>query len=144
MKAPDQGPSGAAWCVAALSLVLPWIGLAFCFAGVLRAYDGAALGWWLLVAGAAMIVLDLAIDFVWANPSFSRSDEPDLNRRGAQCIGRICTVEEAIVAGRGKVRIGDTVWPAEGADAGAGAQVRVTGSQGTVLSVEPIALSTYE
>jgi membrane protein implicated in regulation of membrane protease activity len=45
-------------------------------------------------------------------------------------------VEEPIVHGRGKVRIGDTLWMAEGPDAPAGAEVRVTAAQGAVLRVE--------
>ena len=47
----------------------------------------------------------------------ARTDEPDLNIRGAQYIGRFVIVEEAIRNGRGKVRVGDTIWGAEGEDA---------------------------
>jgi hypothetical protein len=35
-------------------------------------------------------------------------DVPDLNVRGAQYIGRIVAVEDAIVNGRGRVRVGET------------------------------------
>jgi membrane protein implicated in regulation of membrane protease activity len=45
-------------------------------------------------------------------------------------------VEEAIAHGRGRVRIGDTLWLVEGPDAPAGAQVRVTAAEGAVLQVE--------
>jgi membrane protein implicated in regulation of membrane protease activity len=65
----------------------------------------------------------------------AKSDEPSLNVRGAQYIGRKVKVEEAIRNGRGKVRIGDTVWAAEGEDAPHGALVEVTGVNGTVLVV---------
>ena len=37
-----------------------------------------------------------------------------LNKRGAQYIGRTFSLEEAIVNGFGKVRVGDSVWRAEG------------------------------
>jgi membrane protein implicated in regulation of membrane protease activity len=47
-------------------------------------------------------------------------------------------VEEAISGGRGKVRVGDTVWPAQGSDAAKGARVKITGNSGTVLIVEPV------
>ena len=50
---------------------------------------------------------------------------------------RTVTLEEAIAHGRGKARIGDTVWVVEGPDAPAGAQVRVSAARGTVLVVEP-------
>ena len=66
-----------------------------------------------------------------------RSDLPDLNVRGAQYIGRVAVVADAITGGRGKVRIGDTVWAAAGPDMPAGSSARVTGTENTVLVVEP-------
>ena len=116
--------------------MLPWAGLGLCLVGAAQVYRGTGSGWWLVAAGAAILVLDILIDFAWAHPSISRSDQPDLNRRGAQYIGRIVTVAEPIVAGRGKVRVGDTLWPVEGPDAAIGAQVKVTAVRGTALVVE--------
>jgi inner membrane protein len=75
---------------------------------------------------------------VWAHPTFTKSDQPDLNRRAAQLVGRVLLVAEAIEAGRGKVRAGDTLWPAEGPDAPVGAEVRVIAAKATVLVVERI------
>jgi membrane protein implicated in regulation of membrane protease activity len=72
----------------------------------------------------------------YARPEAARSDEPDLNVRGAQYIGRMLAVESDIVSGRGKVRVGDTVWAAEGEDAPRGTKVKVVGVNGTVLVVE--------
>ena len=66
----------------------------------------------------------------------AKSDLPDLNERGQQYIGRSLVVEQAIQNGRGKVRVGDTLWQAEGPDAPAGARVKVTATKGTVLVVE--------
>jgi hypothetical protein len=66
----------------------------------------------------------------------TKSDLPDLNERGHQYVGRSLVVEQAIQNGRGKVRVGDSVWQAEGPDAPAGARVKVTGTRGTVLVVE--------
>ena len=136
MRTPEQSPGAIAWSIAVVSLVLPWFGLGLCLAGAARIYAGEAYGWWLLLAGAAAIVLDILIDFVWAHPSVSRSDQPALNQRGTQAVGRVYLVEEAIVAGRGKVRVGDTLWAAEGCETPAGTPVRVTGVNGTVLRVE--------
>ena len=50
------------------------------------------------------------------------SDQPLLNRRGEQLIGRIATLTEPIKDGRGRVRIGDTMWRVSGPDLPAGAQ----------------------
>lgn len=65
----------------------------------------------------------------------AKSDEPDLNVRGAQYIGRKVVVADAIRNGRGRVRVGDTIWGAEGEDAAEGSEVEVTGVNGTVLVV---------
>jgi membrane protein implicated in regulation of membrane protease activity len=65
-----------------------------------------------------------------------KSDLPDLNARSRQYIGRLFVVAEAIDCGRGKVRVGDTLWAAEGADAPVGTRVMVTATRGTALVVE--------
>ena len=46
------------------------------------------------------------------------------------------TVVEAITGGEGRVKVGDSVWSAVGADAEVGARVRVVAAEGTVLRVE--------
>ena len=58
--------------------------------------------------------------------------------RGQQYVGRSVVVEQAIENGRGRVRVGDTLWSAEGPDAPAGTRVTVTGRKGTVLVVAPM------
>jgi len=68
------------------------------------------------------------------------SSDPMLNDRAARLIGETVLVVEPIRDGRGRVKVGDGVWPARGADAEAGARVRVTGADGTCLRVEPLAL----
>lgn len=64
------------------------------------------------------------------------SDQPTLNQRGAQYVGRIFPLAEPIQGGRGKVHVGDTVWLVQGADAPAGTAVRVVSVKGSVLMVE--------
>ncbi len=66
------------------------------------------------------------------------SDQPMLNRRGEQYVGRVFTLDEAIVNGTGKIHVDDTMWKVEGADLPEGTQVRVTGVEGTLLTVEPV------
>lgn len=67
----------------------------------------------------------------------SESDQPALNRRGQQYVGRVFTLTEAIVNGTGKIHVDDTMWKVEGQDLPEGTRVRVTGVAGTVLTVEP-------
>jgi len=64
------------------------------------------------------------------------TDEPTLNRRGAQYIGRIFTLEAPITNGIGKIRVDDSIWKIEGADCPAGSKVKVVGIDNTVLRVE--------
>jgi len=138
MIAPRQGgPCFFAWWLATVSLVLPIAGLLLAIAGAGELLRGGAHGW-LLYAGLGCIVLDLIIDYVWAHPSVSLSDEPSLNARGGQLVGRLAIVEEPIAHGRGKVRVGDTVWQAEGEDMEAGAPCRIDSVRGTALLVAKI------
>ncbi len=65
------------------------------------------------------------------------SDEPMLNRRGHQYVGRVFTLDAPIVNGAGKIRVDDSTWKVLGTDAPAGRLVRVVGVDGTVLRVEP-------
>lgn len=83
--------------------------------------------------------LGVAAIFLWRRYRFqdgNESDEPALNQRGVQYIGQEFTLVEALAGGTGKVRVGDTVWLVHGADAPAGARVRVTGVNGAVLVVQ--------
>ena len=63
------------------------------------------------------------------------SDQPLLNRRAEQFIGQRYRLDTAIVGGRGKVRIGDSPWLAEGPDLPAGTEVEVIGVDGTTVKV---------
>ncbi|UXI69374.1 NfeD family protein [Tahibacter amnicola] len=58
-----------------------------------------------------------------------------LNRRGEQLIGRRLVLETAIQNGRGKARVGDSQWLAEGPDLPAGSSVEVVAVDGAVLRV---------
>jgi len=132
----DHDPGPFAWLLAFVSLLLPWAAAALAIFGIGRIARGEWHGWWYVAAGGLLLIADLLIDFVWASPAVLATDQPDLNLRPAQLIGRIVTLEEAVVHGRGKARIGDTVWVVEGPDASEGATMRVTAARGTVLQVE--------
>ena len=112
-----------------------WFGIAAAIVGALALATGIVWQWQLII----FALVAMATVFVvrrYANPASATSDEPDLNVRGAQYIGRILTVVEEIRQGRGKVRVGDTVWHAEGEDVAAGTKVKVVGVDGTALVVE--------
>jgi inner membrane protein len=133
----DHGPSAFAWLIALISLALPWAGAGLALFGIWHITRSEQAGWWYLIAGGSMLVADVLIDLVWAHPQISKSDQPELNQRALQLVGRVLVVEEPIEHGRGKVRVGDTLWSVEGPDAPVGAHVRVAAAHGTVLRVEP-------
>jgi inner membrane protein len=116
-------------------LYLLWFGLAAVATGALAL--GLDMAWaWQLIVFAALAVAAVFLVRRFTTESVTGSEEPDLNSRGAQYVGRIVTVEDAFQGGRGKVRVGDTLWPASGPDLPKGARVTVTGCVGTVLKVE--------
>jgi membrane protein implicated in regulation of membrane protease activity len=115
---------------------LPWVAAVLALAGLWQVAHGTSDGWWYVATAGLLLVADIAIDFIWAHPSVIPTDQPDLNLRASQLVGRVVLLEEAIEHGRGKARVGDTLWTVEGPDAPVGAQVRITAAHGTVLKVE--------
>jgi inner membrane protein len=84
-------------------------------------------------------VLGCVALFVWRRGRRNESpatDQPTLNQRGQQYVGRVFTLVEP-----GKVRVEDTVWKVRGVERPVGASVRVTGVDGATLVVEPVANS---
>lgn len=65
-----------------------------------------------------------------------QTDEPFLNRRGEQYIGRIITLKEPIVDGQGKVQIDDSTWKIEGDDCPAGVKIRIASVSNVIFKVE--------
>jgi membrane protein implicated in regulation of membrane protease activity len=90
-----------------------------------------------LAAFAVFIVVALLVSRQLKARSPIRSDDPALNRLALRVAGQAGTVTEAISGGRGRVRLGDSEWLAEGPDAPPGARVRVLGANGAVLQVVP-------
>ena len=64
------------------------------------------------------------------------SDQPLLNQRGQQYVGRLFTLDHPIVNGVGKVEVDDSTWRVKGPNLPAGTHVRVTGVDGVVFIVE--------
>ena len=64
------------------------------------------------------------------------TDQPLLNKKGAQLVGQRVPLESAIVAGRGRVRIHDAYWVVRGPDMPAGTRVIITGVDSMILIVE--------
>lgn len=115
------------------------IGVSVIALGVLSPEYADAFVWQLQLIAFALVsmVTVFFVRRIASGNDVEASDAPSLNVRAAQYIGRVTTVAVPIKDGRGKVKIGDSLWQAEGSDADVGARVRVTGVNGTVLVVEP-------
>lgn len=114
---------------------LLWIGAAAILVGA-AAWVVPTLGWEVEVVMFG--VLSVASFFVWKRfrPAHDESDQPALNRRGQSYVGRTFTLNSPIVNGVGKLHVDDSQWRISGADAEAGAQVRVVAVDGATLKVE--------
>jgi len=64
------------------------------------------------------------------------SDEPLLNRRGEQYVGRVITLKVPIEDGQGKVKVDDSTWKIEGEDCPAGTKVKIVSVDNVVFHVE--------
>ena len=122
---------------------LLWIGIAALIGGSASLLLWEAAFWTWQVQVLVFLVLSLASAYVGKKIVRDRetaSDQPLLNKRGAQMIGRTATLAEPIKEGRGRIKLGDTTWRVSGPDLPAGAQVRVVGAQDTDLElvVEPV------
>jgi len=130
----------------ALEILVPgvfllWIGIAAILVGALslQLWDAAIWTWQLQTV--VFLVLSLISAYLGHRINMSRagdSDEPLLNRRDAQLVGRTATLEEPIREGRGRIRLDDTVWKVVGPDSAAGTRVRVVQATAGELTVEPI------
>ena len=135
------------WWIAAVVLI------------VVEVFAPGAVALWMAVSAAVVGLLLLAVpDLTWQTQLLifavlsvatvvgwrayqlrypTETDQPSLNRRGEQYVGRVFTLSEAIVNGTGKIHVDDTMWKVAGEDLPEGTQVRVTGVDGTLLTVEP-------
>jgi membrane protein implicated in regulation of membrane protease activity len=123
-----------------LEMMLPgvhflWFGIAAAIVGAVALATGVAWPWQVLAFGIVSVLTVFGVRH-FVRPDASSSPLPELNERARQYIGRALVVEQAIQNGRGKVRVGDSLWQAEGPDTAAGMRVRVTAAKGTVLVVE--------
>ena len=115
---------------------LIWIGIAAGLVGLMLLFV-PAIAWQLqvLLFGAFSVAIVLiSRRYLQAHPV--ESEVPFLNRRGEQYVGRLFTLDEPIVNGRGKLRVDDSIWRITGADCPAQSKVVVTGVDGVVLRVE--------
>lgn len=134
------------WWILALALIiletlLPgtfflWMGLSALVLGLV-AWLLPTMGWEMQLMLFAILSLVSIIGWrIWQRRHPDVSDQPALNRRAEQYIGRVFVLETPIENGFGKVRVGDSLWRVKGDEAPAGGRVRVTAVDGVVLVVK--------
>lgn len=115
---------------------LLWIGVAAASVGVIT-YLFPELPWvWQFVLFGVLSVFTAVFWWLRQRGNKKVSDQPGLNQRGQEFIGRTFVLHEAIIGGRGKIKAGDTLWLVIGQDLPAGTTVRVVGQEGVLLRVE--------
>ena len=119
----------------ALEILVPgvfllWIGLAALVVGALSLllWD---LGFWVWQT-QVLVFLALALVLAFTGKKImtgrgDATDQPLLNRRAEQFVGRTATLAAPIENGRGKLHLDDTIWRITGPDLPAGSRVRVAG-----------------
>ncbi len=124
--------------VLAPSFFALWIAIAAFFTGLLL-YVMPSLAWeYQTFVFAVLSVLSIVLWRHYYAKSPIATDEPLLNRRGEQYIGRVITLKEPIADGQGKVRIDDSTWKIEGPDCPVGTKIKIVGVDNVVFQVEAV------
>lgn len=135
------------WILAAIFLTLEilapgafflWIGAAAAVTGLL-AWLIPAMTWeiqTILFSLLSIVSIALSKTILKKNPIIS--ENPNLNSRAQQYVGRIFPLTEAIVNGIGKIRVDDTSWKVRGKDYPINTLVKVVAVDNTFLLVEPV------
>lgn len=134
------------WVLALIFLVIEILapGFFFLWMAVSGFITGAMV--WLLPSASLNLqifvfsVLSIATIVAWrfyGKRHPTQTDQPLLNKRGAQYIGRTFSLHEPIINGQGKIKVDDSIWKVHGEDCDINTKVKVIASRGTVFDVEP-------
>ncbi|MBD9536311.1 NfeD family protein [Stenotrophomonas sp. ATCM1_4] len=114
-----------------------WMGIAAAVVfALVWLFDGMSL--------LLQVVLFVVLSFVsiqvyrtWFRKAARQSDQPLLNRRAEQLVGRVVVLEQAIVDGSGRAKVDDALWVVAGPDLPVDSRVRVVAVDGMTLKVQP-------
>ena len=147
MELFDQVEAWHWWVLAIVFVILEvfspaafflWMGVAAGIVGLIMLV-APELSWELqLLAFAIFSVSSIVLSRRYLDLYPIQTDQPKLNRRGEQYVGRTFTLDEPIINGFGKIKVDDTTWKIEGDDCDGGNKITVTGVDGVVLRVERI------
>ncbi|TCK18275.1 hypothetical protein DFR30_1551 [Thiogranum longum] len=133
------------WILAAVLIILEvfapgafflWLGLAAVTVGGVVYVLPDMIWEYQLLLFSVLSVISIVIWRKYFRSTPADTDQPHLNRRGEQYLGRTFTLEAPIIDGVGKIHVDDSTWKVHGDDCPAGTRVEVTGVDGTILKVE--------
>lgn len=117
---------------------LLWLGISALLVGTLLSW--LPMSWQL--QWVAFGVFSLVTTWLWWRRQLKQDQKDDasrtLNQKEKQLIGQVITLEEAIPAGKSRIRVADTTWSAYCEHAvAAGNVVKVIDIDGITLIIEP-------
>ncbi len=118
------------------SFFLLWLGIVATVVGI-TAWLIPALLWQyqvLVFAFGSIVSVMMWHHYLKVHPA--KTQTSTLNRRAEQYIGRVFTLSEPIIDGRGKIRVDDSMWQVEGPSLPISAKVEVIGVDGVILKVK--------
>jgi membrane protein implicated in regulation of membrane protease activity len=133
------------WAVAlalfGLEALLPgtfmlWLGFAAAATGiVLLALPMSVTSQWIVFALLSLVAVGIGWSWRRRNPP-KATDQPLLNRRADQLVGRVFALDTPVIDGRGRIKVDDAFWQVAGQDLPQGTRVRVAQVDGMLLRVE--------
>lgn len=134
------------WAIAALVIALGelhapgyyliWIAAGAALTAIIGLAAGLTLEAQIGVFAAASLMSCVAGYFIYRKLLTAPGDAAPMNERALEMVGTAGVAAEAFHNGQGKVRLGDSVWLAEGPDMPEGAPVIVVALHGTVVVVK--------
>jgi len=133
------------WIVAGVLFVLELLapGVFFLWFGVAAMLTGVMVlvvdvSWQVQIAVFSVLsVVSLVAGRRYFASLWNRTDQPNLNRRMNNFVGRSFQLDQPIHGRRGQIEIDDALWKIEGPDCEAGTWVTVRSVNGLSLVVEP-------
>ncbi|CAG1021802.1 Inner membrane protein YbbJ [Patescibacteria group bacterium] len=89
-----------------------------------------------LVIFSVLTVIAIILWRMFGKKYVIETDQPLLNQRGSQYVGRTFNLYEPIENGQGKIKVDDSIWKVHGEDCDIHTKVKVIACRGTVFDVE--------
>lgn len=141
-------PEVIAWACLALALIaaevvapgvfMLWLGIAAAVVFAIVLLVPGIPVHWQAIGFIALSFISIGVYRRFYRRSDEVSDQPLLNRRAEQFVGKVFVLESAITNGSGRIKVGDALWTVVGPPLPSGARVRVTAADSMTLTVAPV------